>query len=132
MPYQLLADLVLALHVSIVVFVVIGLLLIFLGNIVRWNWVNALWFRACHLLAIAIVVAELWLGITCPLTTLEGGLRVQAHQDTYSGSFIEHWLTELLFYEAPSWIFTLAYSVFGILVLFTWWKFPPKRRIGKL
>ena len=132
MPYQLLADLVLALHVSIVVFVVIGLLLIFLGNIVRWNWVNALWFRACHLLAIAIVVAELWLGITCPLTTLEGGLRVQSHQDTYSGSFIEHWLTELLFYEAPSWIFTLAYSVFGILVLFTWWKFPPKRRIGKL
>jgi len=50
-----------------------------------------------------------------------------AQQQTYSGSFIEHWLTQLLFYEAPGWVFTLAYSVFAALVLLTWWKYPPKR-----
>lgn len=131
MPYQLLADVVLALHVSIVVFVVVGLLLIILGNIFRWGWVNALWFRAVHLLAIVIVVAESWLGITCPLTTLESWFRAKAQQETYTGSFIEHWLTQLLFYEAPAWIFTLAYSAFAILVLLTWWKFPPKRQPEK-
>ena len=118
----------LALHASIVVFVVAGLFVTIIGNIFRWGWVNALWFRAIHLLAIVIVVAESWLGITCPLTTLEGWFRAKAQQETYSGSFIEHWLTQLLFYEAPQWVFTLAYSAFGALVLFTWWKFPPKRQ----
>ena len=102
------------------------------GNLFHWGWVNALWFRAIHLLAIAIVVAESCLGITCPLTTLESGLRAEAEQRIYGESFIGHWLTQLLFYEAPAWAFTLAYSAFGVLVLLTWWKFPPKRRTGKL
>ena len=126
--YQYLADGVLAAHVVVVAFVVIGLVLIILGNILNWRWANALWFRAAHLLAIVIVVAESWLGITCPLTTLEAWLRSKADQASYSGSFIEHWLTQLLFFDAPAWVFTLAYSVFGILVVLSWWKFPPKRQ----
>ena len=126
--YQYLADCVLAAHVVIVAFVLIGLALIILGNIFSLRWANALWFRAAHLLAIVIVVAESWLGITCPLTTLEAWLRSKADQASYSGSFIEHWLTQLLFFDAPAWVFTLAYSVFGILVVLTWWKFPPKRQ----
>ena len=128
MPYQVLADLVLASHVLIVAFVVFGLLLIILGSCLRWPWIRALWFRAAHLLAIAFVVAESWLGVTCPLTTLERLLRERAHQVTYKESFIEHWLSQILFYEAPSWTFTLAYTGFGVLVLFTWWKVPPKWR----
>ena len=128
MPYQVLADLVLAFHVLIVAFVVFGLLIIILGSCLRWPWVNSFWFRAAHLLAIAIVVAESWLGIICPLTTLERVFRERAHQVTYKESFIEHWLSQILFYEAPSWAFTLAYTGFGVLVLFTWWKVPPKWR----
>ena len=128
MPYQVLADLVLASHVLIVAFVVLGLLLIIVGSCLRWSWVNALWFRAAHLLAIAIVVAESWLGITCPLTTLEQAFRERALQVTYTESFIEHWLSQLLFYEAPPWAFTLAYTGFGVLVLFTWWNVSPKWR----
>ena len=131
MPYQLFADLVLALHVSIVIFVVVGLLLVVVGNLSGWDWVNGLWFRLAHLLAIAIVVTESWVGFTCPLTTLENWLRVKAQHVTYAGSLIEHWLSRLLFYEAPSWVFTLAYTAFGTLVLLTWWKFPPKRQAGR-
>lgn len=126
--YQHLADGVLAVHVAVVAFVVIGLVLIVVGNVFNWRWANALWFRVAHLSAIAIVVAESWLGITCPLTTLEAWLRSKAHQDSYSGSFIEHWLTQILFFDAPAWVFTLAYSVFGILVVLSWWKFPPRRQ----
>ena len=132
MPYQHLADIVLALHLSIVAFVVVGLFIIILGNTIRWGWVNGLWFRAVHLLAIATVVVESWLGITCPLTTLERWFRAKAQQESYSGSFIEHWLTTLLFYEAPEWVFILVYSAFGALVLLTWWKFPPKRQPKEL
>jgi hypothetical protein len=131
MPYQLLADAVLTLHVAIVLFVVGGLVVILLGNWHRWKswqWVNALWFRVAHLLAILFVVGESWLGIICPLTTLEMWLRRQAGASGYTGSFIEHWLQRLLYYDAPGWVFTLAYSVFGLAVVATWWWFPPRRR----
>lgn len=124
--YALLADFVLMLHVAVVVFVVGGLLLVVAGNArSSWPWVNALWFRLLHLTAIAVVVAQTWLGITCPLTTLESWLRLQAGQSRYSAGFIEHWFGQLLFYNAPSWVFTLVYSVFGLLVAASWWVFPP-------
>lgn len=130
LPYQLLADLVLSLHVAIVAFVVGGLVIIVAGNLRRWHWVNALWFRATHLACIAVVVAEAWLGVVCPLTTLEMWLRTQARTSTYSGSFIEHWLQRILYYDAPGWVFTLVYTLFGLAVAATWWFFPPglKRR----
>jgi len=129
-PYQLLADLVLALHLAIVMFVVGGLVLIVIGNLRAWRGVNALWFRSLHLAAIAVVIAEAWLGASCPLTSTEMWLRGKARTSTYPGSFIEHWASSLLYYEAPSWVFTLGYSLFGLLVAATWWYFPPtfKRR----
>lgn len=131
LPYQLLADVVLALHLAIVVFVGGGLVVIIVGNLLGWRWVNALWFRIAHLAAITIVVMEAWFGAICPLTSLEMWLRARAHASTYSGSFIEHWLQRLLYYEAPAWVFTLGYSLFGLLVVATWWRFPPRSK-GRL
>lgn len=123
--YQLLADAVLILHAAVVAFVVGGLVFVVIGNLRNWRWVNALWFRLAHLGAIALVVAEAWLGVACPLTTLEMWLRAKASVPTYGGSFIEHWLQRVLYYEAPSWVFALGYSLFGLLVLAAWWYFPP-------
>jgi len=126
--YQLLADAVLFLHLGVVVFVVGGLVLVVAGNRIGWRWVNNLWLRLAHALAIGIVVAQAWLGQVCPLTTLESWLRVQAGSPSYSTSFIEHWVRRLLFYEAPIWLFALSYTIFGLLVLASWWRFPPRRR----
>jgi len=125
-PYPLLADLVLALHFAIVVFVVGGLVLVVAGNLWRWHCVNRRGFRVAHLAAIAFVVAEPWLGITCPLTTLESWLRTRAGAAPYGDSFIGHWLAALLFYDAPGWAFVLAYTAFGLLVAAAWWIFPPR------
>lgn len=125
---QWLADGVLLLHVAIVVFVIGGLVLVVAGNLRGWPWVNSLWFRLAHLAAIGIVVAEAWFGIVCPLTTLEMHLRRQAGGTGYAGSFIEHWLQRLLYYDAPGWVFTLAYSLFGLAVVAAWWYFPPRLR----
>ncbi len=127
---QPLADAVLALHFAIVLFVVGGLVLIVIGNLRNWRWVNALWFRLLHLAAIVVVAAESWFGITCPLTTLEMWLRAQsgAAASTYSESFIGHWLQRLLYYSAPPWVFVLAYSVFALLVIAVWLRFPPNFR----
>jgi hypothetical protein len=126
--YRLLADAVLVLHVAIVLFVVGGLLLVLVGSACGWRWVNRLWFRIAHLGAIAFVVVESWLGITCPLTTLESWLRARAGVAPHDEDFIAHWLRYLLFYEAPSWVFAVAYTVFGLLVAAVWWLHPPSRR----
>lgn len=128
-PYQLLADLMLSLHVAVVAFVVGGLAFIIAGNVLAWRLANALWFRLAHLAAIAVVVAEAWLGVVCPLTSAEMWLRAQARASTYSGSFIEHWLGRFLYHDAPGWVFTAAYSLFGLAVAAVWWWFPP--RFGK-
>jgi len=127
MPYAQLADVVLATHLALVVFVIAGLVLVVLGNRRGWDWVNAWWFRIAHLAVIAIVVAEAWLGFTCPLTTLEQWLREQGGMDSYAGGFIEHWFTRILFFDAPAWVFVFAYTLFGALVLAAWLRYPPNR-----
>ena len=125
MPYRLLADTVLSVHFAIVVFVVGGLVLVLVGNWRGWKFVNAWWFRLAHLAAIGIVVAQAWLGIVCPLTTLENWLRVQANEPAYEASFVEHWVSRLMYYDAPAWVFTLAYTLFGLAVIAAWWRYPP-------
>lgn len=127
LPYRLLADAVLLLHFGVVVFVVAGLAAIVFGNLRGWRWVNGLWFRLAHLAAIGVVVVQSMLGRLCPLTVLESWLREQAGGAGYDRSFVEHWVQRVLFHEAPFWVFTVAYSVFGLLVLAAWWRFPPRR-----
>lgn len=127
LTYQLLADAILTLHVGIVVFVIGGLVATVVGNLRRWHWVNRLGFRLAHLGAIGLVAVQAWLGAICPLTSLEMWLRSQAHVPGYAGSFIEHWLQRLLYYAAPGWVFTLAYTLFALAVIASWWKFPPVR-----
>ena len=126
--YLLVANGVLALHVAVVFFVVGGLLLVLAGNLRRWHWVNALWFRLAHLSAIGFVVMQAWLGQVCPLTTLEMWLRARAGASIYGGGFIAHWMQRLLYHDAPAWVFVGAYSVFGLLVLASWFYFPPVSR----
>ncbi len=126
---QHLADAVLLLHFSIVIFVVGGLLVVVVGNWLRWAWVNAWPFRVVHGAAIAFVVVQAWLGQTCPLTTLESWLRVQAGSPAYQKSFVEDWVNALLYFAAPSWVFTLAYTVFALVVALTWWLYPPGRAL---
>jgi hypothetical protein len=127
LPYQLLADGVLVAHFVAVVFVVGGLFFIIAGGLRGWPLARSPWFRVAHLGAIAIVVAQSWFGADCPLTTLETWLRTRAGQMGYAGSFIEHWIGRLIYWQAPAWIFSLVYSMFGAVVLAAWWYFPPRK-----
>lgn len=126
--YRLLADAVLFAHLAVVVFMVVGLVLVLVGNVQHWRWVNSLLFRVAHLVAVGVVVIQAWLGELCPLTILESWLREQAGEAAYAAGFIEHWVQPVLYYEAPLWVFTLVYTVFGLLVAAAWWYFPPTRR----
>lgn len=122
-----LADAVLTLHVAVVVFVVGGLLAVWVGHAAGWRWVDALWFRLAHLAAIGVVAAQAVAGIACPLTVLEMWLRRLAGQPAYAESFIGHWLQTLLYFDLPGWCFTVLYTGFAGVVMATWWWFPPRR-----
>jgi hypothetical protein len=122
------ADAVLLLHALFVVFVIAGLLLILAGKVLAWSWVRNWWFRVTHLVAIAVVVLQAWLGVICPLTTLEMVLRREAGDATYAGTFISHWLESILYYQAPAWVFAACYTAFAALVVLSWFWVRPNRR----
>src|SRR5947209_10682364 len=81
MGYAYLADALAAVHLAFVCFVLFGQAFILAGWALRWGAVRNFWFRALHLLAIAVVAAEALLHIDCPLTVWEYDLRVRAGQD---------------------------------------------------
>ena len=126
MPYLLLADALLAVHVLFVAFVVLGLLLIIAGRWLSWTWVRNPWFRMTHLVCIVVVVLQSWLGRICPLTTWEMALRAKAGDTTYPGAFFAHWLEQILYYQAPAWVFAVVYTLFGVLVIATWYWVRPR------
>lgn len=123
-----LADGILALHVGIVLFVVFGLVAILIGAWRRWRWTRSHAFRVTHLLLMAFIAVQAWLGKICPLTIWEQALRTHAGQQAYAESFIEHWLSRLIFFEAPWWIFVAGYTAFATAVIACWFLLPPRRK----
>jgi hypothetical protein len=121
------ADLLLILHVTLVAFVILGLVAIYAGHFLKWCWVRNVWFRLAHLVVIGIVVLQSWFGVLCPLTSWEMALRERAGGAVYEGSFIQHWLHSILYYSAPDWVFIMGYTMFGTLVLASWFVVRPGR-----
>lgn len=121
----LVADLVLVLHFAYVVFVVGGLLAIWVGYALRWQWVRNRWFRVLHFAAIAIVAVEAVIGVMCPLTILEDALRPG---EEAGGSFLQRWLHAVMFWDWPLWVFTAIYLAFTAAVSATFLLLPPGPR----
>jgi hypothetical protein len=123
MPQTMLADAIVVVHLSIVLLVVTMVPLVYLGAAWHWAWVRSLRWRLLDLIAIAIAViaAESLFGIVCPLTIWEDRLR----GEHTSIGFIERWVDGVLFYDAPTWVFTTAYVAFAALVAITWVAVPP-------
>jgi len=119
------ADLILALHFAYVLFVIGGLALVWLGIAYGWRWVRNFWFRLWHIAAITLVAIEALVDVTCPLTLLEDWLR---SDNPIGSSFVERWAHRILFWDFPSWAFTLVYCAVTLLAVLTWWRWPPLPR----
>ena len=118
------ADALLVAHFLIAAFIVAGLVLVWVGAALGWKWTRNPWFRYLHLGAIAFVAAEALAGVACPLTVwedlLRGGVRAE--------SFVGRWVQRLLYYQAPEWVFTVAYVLWTTATLLTLWLVPPRRK----
>jgi len=100
---------------------------VLLGGLRGWAWVRRFRLRLTHLLLMVFIAAQAWLGQLCPLTVWEQDLRRIAGEGSYRESFIEHWLSRLLYWEAPWWVFVAAYTGFALLVGLAWWWVRPRR-----
>ncbi len=87
MPYRLLADLVVTLHLLFVAFVV-------LGGLLALRWRRVVWL---HLPAAVWGALIEFAGWVCPLTPLEKWLRGLAGEAGYRGGFIEHYMLPVLY-----------------------------------
>jgi len=120
----MIADAIVIVHFGIVLFIVGGLLAVWLGAARGWAWVRNRWFRYVHLAAIAYVAAGALIGVACPLTVWEALARGGAPAE----SFVGRWVRYLLFYQAPEWVFTLAYVAWALATLATLRLVPPTKK----
>lgn len=117
------ADLLLVVHFAIVVFIVGGLILTWVGGALEWAWVRVRWFRYLHLGAIAFVALEGVIGMTCPLTEWEDALRGGGSGE----SFVGRWVRYFLYYRAPEWVFAVMYVAWAAATVVTLRLVPPRR-----
>jgi hypothetical protein len=104
--YRVLADALVVFHLGFVIFVC-------LGGILVLRWRRVAWVH----LPVAIWGAFVEFTQTiCPLTPLENRLRHLGGQAGYSGGFIEHHVTRVLYPEGLSQTIQIALGVFVVLL----------------
>lgn len=104
MPNGLLADAVVALHASFILFALLGASLL-----VRWP--RLVWL---HLPALAWGSWIMTSGNICPLTPIENAFRARAGEGGYGGGFIDHYLAPVIYPEGLTRDTQLVYA--GILI----------------
>jgi len=121
---RVLADIILVVHIAYVAYVMFGQLAIMIGWPLGWRWIRNPWFRITHLLAILIVVAEVFAEIQCPLTVWERDLR--GGED--ARSFMARVHEALTFAPGDEGLFNAICIVLGSLVVLTIFVVPPRFR----
>ena len=112
-PYQLLADLVVLVHVAFVVFAI-------LGGLLAARWRRLVWI---HLPAVIWAVIVEVFGWVCPLTPLENWLRRRGGQAGYPSDFIAHYILPVLYPEELSREVQITLGAFVLLInlsVYTW------------
>lgn len=104
MFYRVTADLVVLIHITFVLFVV-------LGALTALRWPRMIFLHLPAAVWGALIEFKGWI---CPLTPLENHLRTLGGQAGYAGGFIEHYLLPLLY---PSGLTRTMQSTLGIVVL---------------
>lgn len=120
MFYRLLADFTLIFHFCFVLFAVFGGLLVLRWRSVMWLHIPALVWG---------IIVEVFL-LTCPLTEFENRFRVLGGEAGYSGGFVEHYVSMILYANIGYWFhFALGFILLMINLLVYSYIFARWRRL---
>ena len=122
-----LADAVLWLHVMVVLFNVFGLVVVPIGAWRGWKFVRIFWWRALHLAMLAVVAIQAVFGRACFLTIWQSDLLQQAGEAGSNAPLIQGWVTRLIFWPLPLWVFVALYLAVWAYALALWRLVPPGR-----
>ena len=117
---------VVALSFCLAAFITLGFFAIPLGYKFGWHWIKNRNVRLLHLFLMCFITFETIVGLTCPLTVLENIYR----DVDYSSSFMSYWITQILYWDLPSQVFVLLYSLCLGWVLILWKVCPPIQKIS--
>lgn len=120
------ADFVLAIHVVVIAFNVLGLAVIPLGLWRGWRWTRVLWWRALHVASWAVVALQAILGRACFLTLWQDQLAGAGPEPP----LIARWVNGLIYWPLPIWVFSAIYLVLFAAVL-AFWAWPPTRPVRR-
>ncbi len=124
---SLLAGLVLTFHVGVILFNLFGLIAIPLGGWRGWAFVRVFWWRALHLVILALVAVQAVLQQACFLTLWQGALQRYAGEAASDMPLIERWVNRLVFWPLPLRFFAALYVAVCAYTLLLWWLVPPRR-----
>lgn len=131
MPGQgnaLLAGAVLAVHVVVIVFNVVGLVAVPVGAWLGWRWVRVRWWRALHLAALAAVAGQALMGRVCFLTVWQASL---LGPGASRAPLVMRWVNRVIYWNVPIWVFAALYAAVFLYAVALWWLVPPRpRRAG--
>lgn len=118
MIYRILADALVAFHLGFVLFICLGGLFVL-------RWPRMIWL---HLPAAIWGAVVEWTQTVCPLTPLENHLRHLGGQAGYSGGFIEHHITGVLYPNGLTQGMQIALGVFVVFLNVTVYTIVFRRR----
>ena len=119
--FSIIADLILIVHFAIVAFITLGFFFIPIGYKFKWHLTYNKRLRFTHLTLMGLITTESLIGLTCPLTTIEKVLRNNFH----SKSFIDYWISKIIYWEIPSIFFMFIYSLCFFYTFLLWKIYPP-------
>ena len=105
MIYSLAADLILILHLCFVFFAIFGGFLVLRRRVLIW----------LHLPALVWGIVVQVFSLTCPLTEFENNFRNMSGEANYSGGFIEHYITKILYFQID-YLFHFALAFILLLI----------------
>ena len=120
MIYRVLADLVLVFHFCFALFVVFGGMLV-------WRWPKACWLHLPALVWGVLVECFYW---TCPLTPLENWFRRLGGEAGYTGGFVEHYVSMILYANISRRFQAMLGLALVVINLFVYFCLFLRRRAG--
>jgi hypothetical protein len=113
-------------HVAVIAFNVFGLIAIPLGAWRAWGFVRVFWWRAVHLGALALVALQAVFGQACFLTIWESDFLARAGGSASNEPMIQQWISRIIFWPVPLWVFAVLYVGVCIYTLLLWRLVPPQ------